>query len=204
MTDKIINSLIIILYTLLVKCEKCDKQEAIKFIEDVINSEFEKSDIPSRIRADYIKKYPIYCAGIYNGLPIFQFYTGQNKSFYNEDHVKQVQSFLNYFVSKKDLIPSFAQTNNINDSFEKSAELAKNEQMIFQLLNEFYKHYALHPNSYTQFLVEQMKEKPLFDLVKIIVKHPIKLLKHTISFILTKLTTSFPKLTTRNSSQKPS
>lgn len=201
--DKIINSLIIVLYTLLVECEKCDKQQAIKFIEDVINSEFEKSDIPSRIRADYIEKYPIYCTGIYNGLPIFQFYTGQNKSFYNEEHVKQVQSFLNYFISKKDLIPTLAQTNNINNSFEKSEELANNEQMIFQLLNDFYKHYAVHPNSYKQFLIEQIKKNP-FAIIKGIGKRPIFAIKCLISFLLTKLTKPLTKLTTRNSSQKPS
>ncbi|MDD3343150.1 MAG: hypothetical protein PHR87_06205 [Sulfurospirillaceae bacterium] len=47
--DKIINSLIILLYVLLVECEKCDKQESIKFIKIVVNTNFKKADIPTRI-----------------------------------------------------------------------------------------------------------------------------------------------------------
>ena len=199
--DKIINSLIILLYTLLVNFEKCNKKEATKFIELVINSNFKKADIPTRIRADYIEKYPIYCTGIYNKLPIFQFYTGEKESYYNKEDIKKVQDFLNYFIEKKELNSQFSKNSNMNQSFENSQKIAEDESLILKLLNEFYKHYALHPNSYKQFLLEQAKEKPFISFVNALRKNPLFALKYSILTILTKL---YTKLTTLTSSQKPS
>lgn len=199
--DKIINSLIILLYTLLVECEKCDKKEAIKFIKMVVNTNFKKIDIPTRIRSDYIENHSIYCAGVYEKLPIFQFYTGDKESYYNDEDIEKVQSFLNYFIAKKEMIPKFSQTDTINQSFEKSQQLTEDKQLILRLLNEFHKHYATHPNSYKQFLIEQAKEKLFSSLAKAIKKNPFFILKYLILTILTKL---YTKLTTRNSSQKPS
>ena len=199
--DKIINSLIILLYTLLVECEKCDKKEAIKFIEMVVNTNFKKADIPTRIRSDYIENHLIYCAGVYDKLPIFQFYTGDKESYYNDEDIAKVQSFLNYFIERKEMIPQFAQTKTIQKSFETSQNLIENKQRVSRLLNEFHKHYATHPNSYKQFLIAQAKEKPFSSLAKAIKKNPLFALKYLILTILTNL---YTKLTTRNSSQKPS
>lgn len=199
--DKIINSLIILLYILLVNFEKCNKKEATKFIELVINSNFKKADIPTRIRADYIEKYPIYCTGIYNKLPIFQFYTGEKESYYNEEDIKKVQDFLNYFIEKKELNPQFSKNSNMNQAFENSQKIAEDKHLILKLLNEFYKHYALHPNSYKQLFLEEAKEKPFISFANALRKKPLFALKYSILTILTKL---YTKLTTLISSQKPS
>ena len=199
--DKIINSLIILLYTLLVDVEKSDKQKAIKFIKIVINTNFKKVDIPTRIRADYNEKYHIYCAGVYNKLSIFQYYIGEKENYYDDEDVEKVKSFLNYFIEKKELIPKFAQTDKINLAFENSQKLVEDEKLILKLLNEFYKHYAVHPNSYKQFCIEQAKQKPFTSLVKAVTKNPLFVLKLLILTILTKLRTTITKLI---SSQRPS
>ncbi|MDD3344126.1 MAG: hypothetical protein PHR87_11175 [Sulfurospirillaceae bacterium] len=134
-------------------------------------------------------------------MPIFQFYTGEKESYYDEEDIKKVKSFLNFFIEKKELSPQFSQNDNMNQAFENSQKIMEDENLILKLLNEFHKHYAVHPNSYKQFIFEQAKQKPFTSLVKAITKNPLFVLKLIILTILTKLHTTITKLT---SSQKPS
>ncbi|NCD12790.1 MAG: hypothetical protein EOL93_09600 [Epsilonproteobacteria bacterium] len=79
-----------------------------------------------------------------------------------------------------------------------------NEQIIYKMLGEFYKHYAVHPNSSNQLLLQQAQKKPFLFLAKAIYKKPLLILKYLFFTILTKLTKPLTKLATKNSSQKPS
>lgn len=89
----------------------------------------------------------------------------------------------------------------MKQAFENSQKIAEDESLILRLLNEFYKHYALHPNSYKQFVIDEAKQKPFTALAKALRKNPLFALKYSILSVLTKL---YTKLTTLISSQKPS
>lgn len=195
--DKIINSLIIVLYTLLVECEKCDKKEAIKFIKMVVDTNFKNSDVPVLIRSDYLDKYPIYCAGIYNQLPIFMTYTGEQKRYYSNKDIEKIQGFFSYFLQDQTLVKFLNCLNRAQKNVSEFGENLHNKEFLYELVSNLYRHYALNPTSLVQLHCEKIREESF----TMIFKHPIIATKALIKTILTKSRT---KLTTRNSSRKPS
>lgn len=186
---KIINSLIIVLYTLLVDYGKCDKHDSIKFIDLVINSLFDKYDLPSKIRADYIEKYQFYCAGIYNQLPIFQFYTGAKEAYYNDEDVMKIQSFLKNFVFKAEDVQEFKHLKEFQQQIDKVKQIIENKSLVYELLNNFHKNYAIKPYSMMQY----NRDQNIFHPFKLIIKNPLISLKALIKIILTKLYTKLTR-----------
>lgn len=187
--DKIISSLIILLYTLLVDIEKYNKSEAIKFIEFIVNTQFKKVDIPTNIRSDYYEKHPIYCAGIYNELPIFMTYTGKEEHYYNDEDLEKIQKFFEYFLNNKDLITIL----NSLDKTKKKADLFRetlyNKTLLHEAINNLYTYYALHPTSF----IHLHRKKIEKSYPRTIFKHPIIWIKALISTILTNLYTKLTR-----------
>lgn len=195
--DKILNSLKIIIYTLLVDFEKCDKHEATMFIDMILNTYFSKKDLSPRIRSDYLEKYQIYCAGIYNQLPIFMTYTGEKERYYNDEDIEKIQSFFNHFLQDQAIIKFI---NNLDGTQKKVSEFCKhlhNKEFIYELISNLHKHYIFNPASLIQLHCENARKQ----LLRKILRNPIRALKALMMTISTRL---YTKLTTRNSFQKPS
>lgn len=182
---KIVNSLVIILYTLLVDYEKYDKHDSIKFIALVINSLFEKNDLPSKIRADYIEKYQFYCAGIYNQLPIFQFYTGAKEGYYDDEDIIKIQSFFKKIVIKTEDMQELKHLKEFKKQIDKVKQIIESKPLIYELLNNLHKNYAIKPYS----MVRYNRNKNILHPFKFIIKNPLISLKALIKIILTKLHT---------------
>lgn len=182
---KIINSLMIVLYTLLVDYGKCDRHDSIKFIDLVVNSLFDKYDLPSNIRADYIEKYQFYCAGIYNQLPIFQFYTGEKEAYYNDEDIIKIQSFLNSFVIKTENIKELTRLKEFQKQIDKVKQIIESKSLVYELLNNLHKTYSVKPYSMMQY----NKDQNILHPFNLIIKNPLISLKALIKIILTKLYT---------------
>lgn len=103
--SKIVVSISILLYQYLKKYTELQDDKVLKFIRYIVNFYFKK-DAPSRIQEQYFKR-EIYCAGIYNNLPIFQWYTSTKKDeYYSNKDIKRLQIFYNKSLhSLKNLAP---------------------------------------------------------------------------------------------------
>lgn len=195
--DKIINSLMIVLYTLLVDVEKCEKRDATAFIDVVVNTYFDKKDLPSRIRSDYLEKYPIYCAGIYSELPIFMTYTGEQKRYYSDEDIAKIQIFFKYFLENIEVEKWINKLDKTDKNVNFFSEKLYNKASLYDLLSNLYKHYAYNPPSFIQLHCENARKQ----LLRKILRNPIIALKALIKTLLTRL---YTKLTRLTSSQKPS
>lgn len=92
-SDKIVNSLLILLYTKLTLIG-IDEKKAFKFAKDIVLTFIDDSSIHTdKYRLSYLKENEIYLAGLYKGLPIYQWYTGSKSSYYSDDDVKQFQRY---------------------------------------------------------------------------------------------------------------
>ncbi|MCK5109888.1 MAG: hypothetical protein KAQ94_00075 [Arcobacteraceae bacterium] len=89
--SKIVNSITILIYLFIKENTNISKQENLKFTKNIINIYF-PINAPI-LRKDFLDN-DIYCAGIYNSLPIFQWNTSTtNKIYYNDENIKQYQKF---------------------------------------------------------------------------------------------------------------
>lgn len=92
-SDKIVNSLLILLYTKLTLIG-IDKKKAFKFAKDIVLTFIDDITIHTdKYRLSYLTDNEIYLAGLYKGLPIYQWYTGAKNSYYSDDDVKQFQGY---------------------------------------------------------------------------------------------------------------
>ena len=77
------------------------EEERLKFIRNIINIHFSKH-APTSLRADYFER-EIYCAGLYNGTPIFQWHAPADlsKSYYTQKDINKYFRIFN--LLRKDL-----------------------------------------------------------------------------------------------------
>lgn len=89
--QKIVNSTAICIYQYLKHVEKIeDEKKILKFIRDTINIEFSEY-APQELRKDMLKR-DFYCSGVYNGIPIFQWYVSSDKnrtSYYTNEDIEK-------------------------------------------------------------------------------------------------------------------
>lgn len=92
-SDKIVNSLLIIIFTKLTLIG-IDEKKAFKFAKDIVLTFIDDTSIHTdKYRLSYLINNEIYLAGLYKGLPIYQWYTGSNSSYYSDNDVKQFQKY---------------------------------------------------------------------------------------------------------------
>lgn len=92
-SDKIVNSLLILLYTKLTLIG-INEKKAFKFAKDIVLTFIDDSSIHTdKYRLSYLTENEIYLAGLYKGLPIYQWYTGSKGSYYSDDDVRQFQTY---------------------------------------------------------------------------------------------------------------
>lgn len=92
-SDKIVNSLLIIIFTKLTLIG-IDEKKAFKFAKEIALTFIDDSSIHTdKYRLSYLTNNEIYLAGLYKGLPIYQWYTGSNSSYYSDNDVKQFQKY---------------------------------------------------------------------------------------------------------------
>lgn len=93
-TPKIITSSIILMYIYLKESTDLEDPQILKLIRFISNYLY-NSDAPSKIQENYFER-EIYCAGIYNGLPIFQWHTSTiHNQYYDDETIKEVEKLMN-------------------------------------------------------------------------------------------------------------
>lgn len=176
-SDKIINSLLILLYTKLTLIG-IDEKKAFKFAKDIVLTFIDDSSIHTdKYRLSYLTDNEIYLAGLYKGLPIYQWYTGSKSSYYSDDDVRQFQRYtkimqnemqktaFSRFISKA-LYKALAQNNPI--SLETALDtLASDVQITRGIMLSTHKNFARMPMRLADMLAPQIitpssKVKSLF------------------------------------------
>lgn len=102
--SKIVNSAAICMYQYLKHVAKVeDEKEILKFIRDTINTKFSEH-APQELRKDMFER-DIYCAGIYNKTPIFQWYAPKDKrkSYYTDEDIEKYTLFVNQLLKDKNI-----------------------------------------------------------------------------------------------------
>lgn len=150
--SKIVNSCAITLNIYIKnKLPHVSEEKRLKFIRNIINVHFSKH-APTTIRAEYFKR-EIYCAGLYNSTPIFQWYTpsDNSKEYYSENDIKKYRRiFLNIFRNSKNIYfidNKIPKNFDINNYINNPKEMIENIPLIYvsdpykltQAINENYK-----------------------------------------------------------------
>lgn len=185
---KIANSLAIVLFNLLVKCTKHNRTESIQFIQGVVNTYVDSSNTPKKLRADYIEKYPVYIAGTYNGLPIFQYDTSVNQKYYSEKELIMIQDLLKQLLTNQN---SLQEMNHIGkqkdiDTIEK---MSVNMVFLEEAIQSLPAIYSIKPMS----LVKYHQKTAQNQIWKFFLKRPIYSIKVTLGTILTNLYTKITR-----------
>ncbi|MFA6742154.1 MAG: hypothetical protein WCR78_11775 [Arcobacteraceae bacterium] len=160
------------------------EEERLKFIRNIINIHFSKH-APATLRADYFNR-EIYCAGLYNGTPIFQWYAPADlsKSYYNKKDINKY--FRMFTLLRKDL----GVLNKVVTSEFVKKEHKEIVEEHFVDINKFKTiitsssiAYVSNPNKLVKFFAENYK-KTFKDYLKL----PYQLIKTIFVALLSKLT----------------
>jgi hypothetical protein len=93
-TPKVVTSSIILMYLYLKESTNLEDEQTLKLVRYISNYLYDK-DAPSRIQENFFER-EIYCAGIYNGLPIFQWHTSSiHDQYYTNEVIKEVEKLIN-------------------------------------------------------------------------------------------------------------
>jgi len=84
--DKILNSSLIMVYTILTTNLKMDNDKAFKYSKELVNSFIDTNEYQTnKYRKNYLTDKDIYYAGIYQGMPIYQWYISTKHTSYYEE-----------------------------------------------------------------------------------------------------------------------
>ena len=126
---KISNSALILIYTVLTQNLNLDGDMAFTNAKYLVDTFIDtKNDFPTgSYRQSHISKRDIYYAGIYNGMPIFQWYINENQKYFKQKDKEKLKVLLKTFV--KGLAS--------DDALFKDINLGANpaEQMITHILS---------------------------------------------------------------------
>lgn len=98
-TSKIVTSFIIVMYTRLTMLG-IESKEALDFTKYVANRLF-GNDVANDYREDFFTDRKIYLAGIYNGIPIFNWYVPKDKNnpnYYSDKDIESIRSIFNKYL----------------------------------------------------------------------------------------------------------
>lgn len=103
--DKILNSSLIVIYTCLTQNLNIDQDKAFRYSKELVNTFVDdKGYLINRYRKDYLTDKEIYYAGIYQGMPIFQWYiSSQHRSYYTDQDIKKFKVLTRVFFNEKNL-----------------------------------------------------------------------------------------------------
>jgi hypothetical protein len=186
--NKIVNSLVIVLFGLLVKQLKHDRLESTKFIEDVVNVYFDPLDVPKKIRADYIEKYPVYIAGTSAGLPIFQHDTSKEGNYYTQEDLKIIQGFLASMLNNQKVLNELEQLDN-QKGMAAMALMGVDSEILEKFIQKLPLIYAKNPTSLAKYHQNQAKKQRWKNFLKF----PLLSIKTVLSTILTNLYTKLTR-----------
>ena len=171
--SKIVNSCAISLYQYLKHCTNInDKKKEIKFIRNII-SEYFPEDAPNEIRDDSFRQ-EIYCAGIYNQTPIFQWNTSrQSKIYYKDEDIEIYYNYMNKASNKLGILTNMIIKILSNKNTKKEIEKKiKSKEALKKSINELSITYVKQPTKLIEVLL-QYKQKSLdnnrFRLIKALV-----------------------------------
>ena len=136
--QKIVTSIGILIYKYLTTYTKLDDEQKIKFIKYILNFYF-KEDAHTQLRPNYFKSREVYCAGIYDNLPIFQWSTSTiNDSYYTEEHIKDIQGFMSTIKKDASKLDTFLFDINTAKLSKEEKEKIDNtdSQLIKKLIND--------------------------------------------------------------------
>jgi len=173
-TDKVLNSSVIMIYTVLTSAIQLDEKEAFKHTKDLVYSFIDRSpELTDKYRKDSLTDKDIYCAGMYNGLPIYTWYTGKNKSYYNDEDFQKIDVILRVIsnsngmtLMEKDVSLNMVRLYDKNASLT-DIEKISNKEEIRKWVKESYKLSALVPFSLFQYLAKP--NKSIFILIKALI-----------------------------------
>jgi hypothetical protein len=162
--DKISNSSVIMIYTVLTSALQLDEKEAFKHTKDLVYSFIDKTaELTDKYRKDYLTEKDIYCAGMYNGMPIYTWYTGKYESYYDYEDIKKMKVIIRAIPNIKDLtLMEKDVSSNMLRMYDKNMSLKdiekiKNEEEIMKFFKLSYKQFALMPFSLFQYIAKPNK-----------------------------------------------
>lgn len=173
--EKILNSSLIVIYTVLTQNLKVDQDKAFRYSKELVNSFIDdKGYVTDKYRKDYLDK-DIYCAGIYQGMPIFQWYiSSQHKSYYTDEDIKKFRVLKRVFFNEKNqgFTDSFM-SMSILKVFNKKASSSnltnvyasmRSDTEIRTLLLSSHKQFASAPFTLLQYLPKSRKSFLLWTI----------------------------------------
>jgi len=98
---KILNSSLIVIYTTLTKNLNIDRDTAYKHAKYLVNTfiDYNNNYLPTdRYRQSHITDKEIYYAGLYNGMPIFQWYINKNKKYFEKKDKDKLKVIFKLFI----------------------------------------------------------------------------------------------------------
>jgi len=161
-SNKILNSAIIILYTTL-KQYGLTNQLAYKHAKYLVNRFVNSNtNLPvDSFRESYITKKDIYCAGIYGGIPIFQWYIPkklQSKQYIQNQDIKRFQKIFHIFIyelSYSDLpIDIEVGTDRPEINIDKFFDTLLENELIEKFLQNMHTQFAKKPYALLHHLEE--------------------------------------------------
>ncbi|MDD2267365.1 hypothetical protein [Sulfuricurvum sp.] len=172
--DKVLNSSVIMIYTILASAVKLDEKDAFKYTKDLVYSFIDNSaELTDKYRKDLLTDKEIYCAGMYNGLPIYTWYTGQDESYYNDEDFKKIDVILRVISNSKEMALVEKDVSlNMLKLFDKDASLTDIEKMtnkdeIIKWIKTSYKQSAIMPFSLFQYITKPRKS--IFIFIKALI-----------------------------------
>ncbi len=154
---KILNSSLIMIYTVLNNNLKIDKNEAFTYAKELVNTFIDSKDyITDKYRKSYITDKEIYYAAIYQGLPIFQWHiTTKEKPYYTDEDIHKLKVIMRIFRSEDDngftsnylfgsVLKTFSKKVSSKD-IENSKNILDDNEKIREWLRISYKQFAVAP-----------------------------------------------------------
>lgn len=162
--DKILNSSLIMIYTVLTLAVKLDDGKAFKYAKELLTSFIDDdSSYTDKYRKSYLTENDIYCAGMYNGLPIYTWYTGNNQSYYDDNDIKKVEILLRAMNGRNGMgfmgkVVSLSLLRIFKkDATLKDIEEADNKDEIIKWFKSSYKQFATTPFPLFQHMMKPKK-----------------------------------------------
>jgi len=131
-SGKILNSALILIYTVLTQNLNMNEDTAYNYAKTLVNTFINnKNDFPvDSFRQAHITKQDIYYAGIYNGIPIFQWYINEKEKYFKEKDRQKLKVIINLFIK------GLASEDASNEATDLEAIISK-EKSILETLNNF-------------------------------------------------------------------
>lgn len=149
---KILNSALIMIYTLLTQNLNMDGDKAYKNAKDLVDIFIDSNnDLPvDSYRQSHITERDIYYAGIYNGMPIFQWYINEQEKYFKEKDRQKLKVIMKLFLKGLSNDDNLSVKVNIENTttekmMSKIVEGLINDKQIDTLVNSVHTQFAKSP-----------------------------------------------------------